>query len=139
MPMRRRTAVGETPGAYSDAPRYSTSPSTRAPSTRSFIRFSVRSTVVLPHPDGPMNAVMSFSWMVRDIRYGPERPVVARDVPRVEDRRTRRIGGCGARLPQRRRLGQRGRDGNLLWIFHVVPSGNGPVDIPSARIGRIAR
>ena len=28
---------------------------------RSFIRFSVRSTVVLPHPDGPMNAVISCS------------------------------------------------------------------------------
>ena len=28
---------------------------------RSFIRLSVRSTVVLPHPDGPMNAVISFS------------------------------------------------------------------------------
>ena len=30
------------------------------------MRFSVRSTVVLPHPDGPMNAVISFSWMVSD-------------------------------------------------------------------------
>ena len=27
------------------------------------MRFSVRSTVVLPHPDGPMNAVISFSWI----------------------------------------------------------------------------
>ena len=63
MPMRRRTAIGETPGPYSDAPRYCTSPSTRAPGMRSFMRFSVRSTVVLPQPDGPMNAVISFSWM----------------------------------------------------------------------------
>ena len=61
MPMRRRTAIGETSLPYSEAPRYRTSPSTRAPTTRSFIRFSVRSTVVLPHPDGPMNAVISFS------------------------------------------------------------------------------
>ena len=33
---------------------------------RSFNRFRVRSTVVLPHPDGPMKAVISFSWMVSD-------------------------------------------------------------------------
>jgi hypothetical protein len=61
MPIRRRTAVGETPLAYSEAPRYWISPSTRAPTTRSFIRFRVRRTVVLPQPDGPMNAVISFS------------------------------------------------------------------------------
>ena len=33
---------------------------------RSFIRLKRRSTVVLPQPDGPMNAVISFSWMVSD-------------------------------------------------------------------------
>ena len=60
MPIRRRTAVAETSLPYSGTPWYRTSPSTRAPGTRSFIRFSVRSTVVLPHPDGPMNAVISF-------------------------------------------------------------------------------
>src|SRR5579859_581498 len=66
MPMRLRTAVAETPGAYNGAPRYSTWPSTRAPATRSFSRFSVRSTVVLPHPDGPMKAVISCSYMVSE-------------------------------------------------------------------------
>ncbi len=32
-------------------------PSMRAPGVTSCIRLSVRSTVVLPQPDGPMNAV----------------------------------------------------------------------------------
>ena len=33
---------------------------------RSFIRFSVRRTVVLPQPDGPMNAVIWCSKMVSE-------------------------------------------------------------------------
>src|SRR5918995_4955209 len=33
-------------------------PSVRTPSTRSFMRFRQRSSVDLPQPDGPMNAVM---------------------------------------------------------------------------------
>ena len=32
-----------------------------APGVMSCIRFSERSTVVLPHPDGPMNAVISLA------------------------------------------------------------------------------
>ena len=34
-------------------------PSTRVPGMRSFIRLTQRSTVDLPHPDGPMSAVIS--------------------------------------------------------------------------------
>jgi hypothetical protein len=41
-------------------PSKRTSPSTRVPSMRSFIRLSSRSSVDLPHPDGPMRAVTRF-------------------------------------------------------------------------------
>ena len=41
-------------------------PSTRAPGTVSFIRLKHRSTVLLPQPDGPMNAVISLWWMSRN-------------------------------------------------------------------------
>ncbi|CSC38155.1 Uncharacterised protein [Vibrio cholerae] len=34
-----------------------TSPSTRVPSTRSFIRLMQRKSVDLPQPEGPINAV----------------------------------------------------------------------------------
>ena len=59
MPMRRRTSVGFTFGSYRLTPWYSMSPSTRAPAMRSFMRLKQRSTVVLPQPDGPMNAEIS--------------------------------------------------------------------------------
>ena len=39
------------------SPSSSTLPSTRAPGITSCIRLRVRSTVDLPQPDGPMNAV----------------------------------------------------------------------------------
>ena len=39
------------------SPSSSTSPCTDAPGITSCIRLSVRSTVDLPQPDGPMNAV----------------------------------------------------------------------------------
>ena len=39
-----------------------TSPSTRVPGMMSFIRFSVRRNVLLPQPDGPMNADTWFAW-----------------------------------------------------------------------------
>jgi hypothetical protein len=39
------------------SPSSITLPSTRAPGITSCIRLRVRSTVDLPHPDGPMNAV----------------------------------------------------------------------------------
>ena len=38
-------------------------PSTRVPGMMSFIRFSVRRKVLLPHPDGPMKAVTTFGLM----------------------------------------------------------------------------
>ena len=38
-------------------------PSIRADGTRSFIRLKHRSTVLLPHPDGPMMAVTSLAPM----------------------------------------------------------------------------
>ena len=37
-----------------------TEPSTRVPGMMSFIRLSVRRNVLLPQPDGPMNAVTRF-------------------------------------------------------------------------------
>ena len=44
----------------------STSPVTYAPGMTSCIRFRVRSTVDLPHPDGPMKAVTDRGSMVID-------------------------------------------------------------------------
>ena len=41
------------------------SPVIRQFSTRSFMRLSERSSVDLPQPDGPMNAVISFSLISR--------------------------------------------------------------------------
>ena len=41
----------------------STRPSTRVPGMMSFIRLSVRRNVLLPQPDGPMNAVTWLAWM----------------------------------------------------------------------------
>ena len=38
-------------------------PSTRVPAMMSFMRFSVRRNVLLPQPDGPMNAVTRLRWM----------------------------------------------------------------------------
>ena len=38
-------------------PSIATEPSTRVPGMMSFIRLSVRRNVLLPQPDGPMNAV----------------------------------------------------------------------------------
>ena len=44
------------------SPSSSTEPSTRAPGMTSCMRFSVRSTVDLPQPDGPMKAVTLRGW-----------------------------------------------------------------------------
>ena len=45
-------------------PSMRTVPSSRVPGMMSFIRFSVRRNVLLPQPDGPMNADTRFdrSW-----------------------------------------------------------------------------
>ena len=59
MPIRRRTSTGvhllvvEIDAVVADHPLH------RAISMKSFIRLKQRSTVVLPQPDGPMNAVIS--------------------------------------------------------------------------------
>ena len=54
-----------------------TSPSTRAPGTRSFIRFRQRSTVDLPQPDGPISAVISLRAEGQvDVVHGVEVAVV---------------------------------------------------------------
>ncbi len=58
MPIRRRTSTGSTCSSYRSTPWYSNVPSTRASSIRSFIRFRQRMNVVLPHPEGPINAVI---------------------------------------------------------------------------------
>ena len=39
-------------------------PSTRVPGMMSFIRLSVRRNVLLPQPDGPMNAVTTCGWIL---------------------------------------------------------------------------
>ena len=57
MPMVRRTETGSRSGAYRSSPSSSTVPSIRPPRITSCRRFRVRSTVDLPQPDGPMNAV----------------------------------------------------------------------------------
>ena len=81
MPMRRRTSTGSTVGPYRSIPWYVTRPSTRAMSIRSFIRFKHRSTVDLPHPDGPISAVISCSAMDEiDVADGPELAVEDRHV-----------------------------------------------------------
>ncbi|KAJ06547.1 hypothetical protein M004_01925 [Pseudomonas aeruginosa M10] len=57
MPTRRRSSATSTPLAKMLWPSRRISPSTRQPSTRSFIRLKQRSKVDLPQPDGPMKAV----------------------------------------------------------------------------------
>jgi len=44
------------PRAYRSRPSTKTFPSTRAPGTRSCIRFSARMKVDFPHPEGPITA-----------------------------------------------------------------------------------
>ena len=73
-------------------------PSTRAPSMRSFMRLKQRSTVVLPQPDGPMNAVISCWRIVQvDVAHGAER------------RRSRRRGRRRRRRPAPSVSGPTGR------------------------------
>ena len=61
-------------------------PSTRAPSIESFIRLRQRRTVVLPQPDGPISAVISFR-QTGSSRRAP--PGSRRSTPRARRRRTR--------------------------------------------------
>ena len=46
-----------------DSPSNRTSPSIRAPLMRSFIRLKQRKSVLLPQPDGPINAVILLRGM----------------------------------------------------------------------------
>ena len=93
MPMRRRTSVAETSGAVEVvAVVRQTLPPTRADGMRSFIRLRQRRTVVLPHPDGPMNEVISFLRMLhRDLAHGAERAVVHLEVVELEHRGRRGV------------------------------------------------
>jgi len=59
MPIRRRTSMATTSGSYSDRPSNWSRPSIRVPGMRSFMRLRQRRKVVLPHPDGPIRAVIS--------------------------------------------------------------------------------
>ena len=52
-------------------------PSMRARTTRSFMRLRLRRSVLLPHPDGPMMAVMVFRHLEADVADGSEGAVEA--------------------------------------------------------------
>ncbi len=64
MPIERRTATGSMSGPYRLCPSTITLPSTRAPGITSCMRFSDRSIVDLPQPDGPMKAVTDLARIV---------------------------------------------------------------------------
>ena len=64
MPTRRRNSATLTERSYISLSSSSTLPSIRQMSTRSFMRLKQRSSVDLPHPEGPMNAVTRFLGMV---------------------------------------------------------------------------
>src|SRR5256884_2963767 len=57
MPMRRRSWTASMLGSYTSCPSSSTLPVIQPPSDSSCMRFRQRRKVVLPHPDGPINAV----------------------------------------------------------------------------------
>ena len=69
MPMRRRTSTGSTYDAYRFSSWYVTSPSSRVPGIRSFIRLMVRRSVDLPHPDGPISAVISLGAISMEMSF----------------------------------------------------------------------
>ena len=89
-------------------------------SIRSFIRLKQRSTVVLPQPDGPMNAVIS-CWRIDqgDVAHRPEVAVEDRQVADVEDdacaaRRPAPSGRCAAPIPRRRAARQGARPSSSI-------------------------
>ena len=59
MPMRARNAFRSIFGSMMLTPSIITSPVARWPGYRSYIRFSTRSRVDLPQPDGP---IMPVTW-----------------------------------------------------------------------------
>ena len=62
MPMRDRISVASTSDAYRLDSSNRICPSTRAVGIRSFIRLKQRSSVLLPHPEGPISAVMAYRF-----------------------------------------------------------------------------
>ena len=54
MPTRLRSSVTSRRGSLMSVPPIRMAPVVRTPSTRSFMRFRQRRSVVFPHPDGPM-------------------------------------------------------------------------------------
>ena len=61
MPTRLRSMFRSTAGSMMLLPSISTSPSARWPGYRSYIRFSTRSSVDLPQPEGPIIPVTFLS------------------------------------------------------------------------------
>ena len=63
MPIFARSRLRSTPGSRMFWPLKRISPVARWPGYSEYMRFSVRSSVDLPQPDGPMNAVTRRSAM----------------------------------------------------------------------------
>src|SRR5574344_1537223 len=61
IPTRLRSILTSTLLPYMFSPSYLISPSILTPGTRSFIRFKVLRKVDLPHPEGPIRAVILFA------------------------------------------------------------------------------
>jgi hypothetical protein len=64
MPIRRRRATGSVSGAVMSRPSKRIVPPIRALGIRSFIRLKQRRSVLLPHPDGPISAVIWLRGML---------------------------------------------------------------------------
>src|SRR5262245_6694523 len=73
--------------------RKRTSPSTRTPATRSFMRLMQRSSVLLPQPDGPISAVMRRSGTANVTSES------ARDAPYHSDSASMRTTGFSSSAP----------------------------------------
>src|SRR5688572_5469720 len=58
IPIRRRRVTGSVSGVVRSWPSNKISPDIRAPAIRSFIRLKQRRSVLLPQPEGPINAVI---------------------------------------------------------------------------------
>src|SRR5690242_13885272 len=58
MPILRRSATGSVRGVVMSTPSNRISPAIRDPGIRSFIRLKQRNRVLLPHPEGPISAVI---------------------------------------------------------------------------------
>ena len=63
IPTRRRRSTTSAAGSSTSRPSSRIRPVTRAPGMVSFIRFRQRRKVDLPHPEGPMRAVMALRPM----------------------------------------------------------------------------